>query len=105
MLAKLSAMPITIWNYKKDSSGERHVGPVAEDFYGAFGLGHDDKHVSFGDTSGIALLAVQGLIAELTEKETAIEALRQRNSELAERLEALEQLVTTFAEGAGVQRD
>src|SRR5207244_1314681 len=42
ILAKVDALPITTWNFRTDAS-VRHLGPVAQDFRAAFGLGIDDK--------------------------------------------------------------
>jgi len=32
-----------------------HLGPVAQDFHAAFGLGADDKHIATVDADGVAL--------------------------------------------------
>jgi hypothetical protein len=37
----------------------RHIGPMAQDFYSAFGL--DDKRITTIDEGGVALAAIQGL--------------------------------------------
>ncbi len=44
----------------------RHVGPMAQDFYAAFGLGLDDKHITTIDEGGVALAAIQGLYRQNT---------------------------------------
>jgi hypothetical protein len=82
VLAKLRAMPITRWSYKSEP-GVAHVGPVAQDFHAAFGLGVDDKTIGHLDLSGIALRAIQAL-------ETRTHELMQENAELKARLERLE---------------
>ena len=78
VLDAVASMPITTWAYKSDE-GIRHMGPMAQDFHAAFGLGVDERHISFTDTAGVALAAIQ--------------ALEQENRELKERMEALEALV------------
>ena len=75
ILAKLAALDIQQWTYI-DRPEEKHVGPVAEDFYEAFGLGQGDKNISTIDADGIMMLALQ--------------ALQQENAELRERLDRLE---------------
>jgi hypothetical protein len=45
VLAKVAQLPIDEWSYKTEG-GQRHLGPVAQDFYAAFGLGADDKHIT-----------------------------------------------------------
>ena len=43
----------------------RHLGPTAQDFRAAFGLGHNDTTISSVDAPGVALAAIQGLNAKL----------------------------------------
>ena len=104
ILAAVSELPISTWNYVADAPRVRHMGPMAEDFYGTFGLGADDEHISPLDANGVALAAIQGLhelsqrqaarLGELEEtiqgQATIIEELRSQVSALASRLVALE---------------
>jgi hypothetical protein len=83
VLAKLAEVPVTSWTFKADPSGTRHVGPTAQDFYAAFGLGEDARSISTTDVSGIALAAIQRL-AEKTE------AQDRKIADLEARLSALE---------------
>lgn len=96
VLARVAALPITRWNYKDDPSAQ-HIGPVAQDFRAAFGLGSDDKSIATVDTDGVALVAIQGLNAKVEsgkqKAETRIEKLEAQNAELQARLEKLEQLL------------
>ena len=39
VLAKIAAMPVQEWNYKAQDAALRHMGPTAQDFRAAFGLG------------------------------------------------------------------
>lgn len=48
-------------NTKARPSTARHIGPVAQDFYAAFGVGEDDRHISTTDADGVAMVAIQGL--------------------------------------------
>ncbi len=77
VLEKVAAMPITKWHYKTET-GVDHIGPMAQDFHAAFGIGTDDKHISTVDADGIALAAIKGLKQELDEKNAVIEALEGR---------------------------
>ena len=54
MLAKLADLPVSRWSYKKDKAKTRHMGPMAQDFHAAFGLG-DDRTIFTLDGSGVAL--------------------------------------------------
>jgi hypothetical protein len=89
VLDKVTALPISRWNYKADA-GVVHLGPMAQDFYGAFQVGMDDKHISMVDADGVALAAIQGLNRKVEQENSE---LRSENAELKVRLEKLEQLV------------
>ena len=88
VLAKVVALPISHWNFIGDSSTP-HVGPMAQDFHAAFGLGTDDRHIATVDADGVALAAIQGLNEKLSEqaavlknKDAEIQELRQAVAEL-----------------------
>jgi hypothetical protein len=63
VLDKVAALPISRWSYKSEH-GVRHVGPMAQDFYAAFKVGEDDKHITSIDEDGVALAAIKALHAE-----------------------------------------
>ena len=69
-------MSIATWNWKSQDAGIRHMGPMAQDFYAAFGLGETDKGISTVDGQGVALAAIQGLYQVVQEKDASIEALK-----------------------------
>lgn len=75
ILDKVSALPVSSWTYKDDTSGARHVGPMAQDFYAAFGLGATETGIATLDTSGIALASIKALHAELNEAHGYIDKL------------------------------
>jgi hypothetical protein len=83
---------LTEWNAKADP-GQRHIGPVAEDWWSTFGLGPDNKHVSLTDVGGVALAAIKGLHQENVDKDAVIASLKQTVDELAARLAAIEALL------------
>jgi hypothetical protein len=91
VLEKVAGLPITRWNYKHDAATP-HLGPVAQDFYAAFGVGPDDKHIATVDESGVALAAIQGLNQKLSEQEAA---LKNRDSEIQELRQAVAELQKT----------
>ena len=55
LLRKVGRLPITSWSYKAEKPTIRHIGPMAQDFYKAFGLGLDNKHITTIDEGGVAL--------------------------------------------------
>ena len=83
VLEKVAQMPIQRWSYKEEDGGITHLGPVAQDFYAAFGLGADDKHIATVDADGVALAAIQALAREN-------QALRAKVTDQQQRLSALE---------------
>jgi hypothetical protein len=93
VLAQVAELPLASWTYKKDDGAIRHIGPMAEDFHAAFGLGADDRYISDSDTVGVALAAIQGLNQVVEQKDAEIAELRDQNVDLARRLMALEERV------------
>jgi hypothetical protein len=85
VLDKVAALPVTEWSLTSQPA-VRHVGPMAQDFHAAFGLGSDDTTITTVDAQGIALAAIQGLNAKLeqqvTAKDAAIQALEVELAEL-----------------------
>jgi hypothetical protein len=98
VLEKVSSLPITEWSYKADA-GVRHLGPMAQDFYSAFVVGMDDKHISMVDADGVALAAIQGLNEKVEVRSRKLEdRLQQKETEITElktRLEKLERLLAS----------
>jgi hypothetical protein len=89
VLARIAALPIAEWSYK-DAPGQRHVGPMAQDFYAAFGLGRNEKGISTLDSSGVALAGIQALAEDNAAIRAQNEALLEQNAKLSERLADLE---------------
>lgn len=100
ILTKVIQLPITSWNYKTDHPSVQHIGPMAQDFFFAFGLGGSDTSISTVDASGVALGAIQGLHTLHTEQADEIESLRAENRRLRERLDRIEEML----EEIGVRR-
>jgi hypothetical protein len=82
VLARLGNLLISEWRFKQGTGAVRHVGPMAEDFRAAFGLGADGETLSVTDVSGVALAAIQALLQR-------VRKLEEANRELSERLQAL----------------
>jgi hypothetical protein len=100
LLARVGRLPIMSWRYKVDPSSVRHVGPMAQDFHAAFGVGEDDKHIATVDADGVALAGVQALYQLSQEKDRIIKAQSEKIEqltgevdELRMRLARLEQVV------------
>ena len=87
VLARVVELPVSRWNFKSDESATPHIGPVAEDFHAAFGVGADERYLSVNDVGGVALAAIQGLHAQVREKDRQIEELLRRLESLERRLD------------------
>jgi trimeric autotransporter adhesin len=85
ILAKVSALPLSTWQFI--GTNRRHLGPMAQDFRAAFGLGEDDKHITTADVSGVALAAIQGLNEKLIQKDAEISKLKSKAAKV-DKLEA-----------------
>ncbi len=95
LLAQVAALPVTTWNYKSQDAAIRHIGPMAQDFYSAFNVGEDDKHITDIDEGGVALAAIQGLNQKLEEDVRQLRAQGQDKdlqiSEQQQQIDALQQ--------------
>jgi hypothetical protein len=100
VLERLSSLPISEWSYRDQPGSTRHLGPMAQDFHAAFGLGSGPTGISTLDTSGVALASIQGLYRLLRERDAEIEQLATENSRLAERLARIEALLISAGQAA-----
>ncbi len=89
LLETVAALELFRWNYKTDPNKTRHLGPLAEDFYTSFNLGHDERHVSPGDVAGVALAAVQALQEELRQRDRKLDELTTVLRELQREMQVL----------------
>lgn len=86
VLEKLVALPVKTWYYKGNRDDGQHMGPVAEEFAAAFGLGSNEKYIGSVDESGVAFAAIQGLNRKVERENTT---LRSENANLRNQLDAL----------------
>ena len=108
ILTKISKFKLSSWNYKdQDPTKFRHYGPMAQDFYTAFGddgigtIGNDTT-LSSSDFAGINFIAIQALeirTTELKEKTKEIEKLRKDFLSLKEENKELKQKLVSMASG------
>jgi hypothetical protein len=111
VLAKVAALPLTTWHYTNDAAATPHLGPMAQDFHAAFGLGGDDKTITTVDADGVALAAIQGLHHRTTAlaAENAVireELARQQtaNADLRDELGELRSLVRQLQQQLNANR-
>jgi hypothetical protein len=83
-LKKIATFKLTSWNYKgQDAKTFRHYGPMAQDFYAAFG--HDklgtignDTTINQADFEGVSFIAIQ----TLEQRTQEIAKLKAENEQL-----------------------
>jgi hypothetical protein len=91
VLARIAAMPVTEWSYDAQGAGIRHIGPTAQDFHAAFGLGEDPLRIGTLDADGVALAGVRALEARSRDMRSQHDALLARVAKLERALaDALE---------------
>src|SRR5215467_3047562 len=110
VLRKIRGFELSSWNYiGHDPKQFRHYGPMAQDFFAAFG--HDglgqigsETTINSGDLAGILMIAVQALekrTAELRQKEAQIAVLESKQEtfvKIVEELKAKHAYFETVAE-------
>jgi hypothetical protein len=96
VLAKIAAMAIREWNYKSQDDTIRHLGPSAQDFHEAFGLGESDTTITTTDIDGINLLASQALERRTAALDRENRALRSELAVLRSDLEALRRAMASI---------
>ncbi|MFQ3683128.1 tail fiber domain-containing protein [Roseiflexus sp.] len=101
ILKTLSRLPLYTWNMKGGDPAVRHLGPMAQDFYAAFGLGSDDRTISTIDLDGVSLAAIQGLYEVVQEKEAQNAELRARVAQQQTQIDALEARLAALERQSG----
>jgi hypothetical protein len=61
---------------KADTKSNKHIGPMAQDFYAAFGLGETDKYIA----QGVAPASIQGLYHELTATKSELQQKDEKSN-------------------------
>ena len=89
ILEQLTSLQVSTWRFQQDDSNRMHIGPMAEDFQQAFGMG-DGRHIDVIDASGVALAAIRGLYQMVREKDAEITTLQEQLGQQQMRLDALE---------------
>ena len=77
ILERVAALPVQEWNYTSQDASVRHIGPMAQDFAAAFGVGENTTTISTVDADGVALAAIQGLYAENEQLKASVSSRRR----------------------------
>ena len=97
VLRRLKAVPVSSWNYLTQDASIRHMGPMAQDFRAAFGLGESELMINSLDIDGVNMAAVQGLAARTEALAAELAEVKARNAELEARLARLEAAIGAAA--------
>jgi len=75
LLAAVAALPVEAWRYKPETGlgTQPHIGPYAEDFQAAFGVG-DGVTINPIDAIGVCLAAIKALSKRVEELEAQLMA-------------------------------
>ena len=78
VLAGVAALPVDAWRYKPETGLEQqmHIGPYAEDFRAAFGVG-DGVTISTTDAIGVCLAAIRALSEKVETLEAELRETRR----------------------------
>ncbi len=93
MLQKIRGMRLGSWNYKSqhDKAGLRHYGPMAQEFYAAFGkdaygtIGCDTT-INQANMEGVLMIMVKALENRTAVQAAEIDALKAKNEMLSAQL-------------------
>ncbi len=77
VLQRARRLPLAVWTYDFDDPSVRHMGPMAQDFAAAFGLGDSDRTIHSVDALGVALACIQTLANEVDSLRVEVASLHQ----------------------------
>ena len=93
VLDRVSKLDVTRWRYNNDRTGAEHLGPMAEDFHAAFGLGPDPAHIAATDIASVAVVSVKALQQKVKDQQAEIARLKAESDAREARLARLEALL------------
>jgi hypothetical protein len=82
LLDRIAGLQISTWSYKAQQPSIRHLGPTAQDFARAFGLGEDKRHIDSIDSEGVSLAGIKALYTLAQKQQREITALKARVAKL-----------------------
>lgn len=97
VLEKIKTLRLNTWNYKFNDRSIRHYGPMAQEFYRAFGsdgvgyVGTDTTIVS-QDIEGVNLTAIKALVIRTDELRAAFEKIKELEQRIIDKDSQIEDL-------------
>jgi trimeric autotransporter adhesin len=105
VLFRMRSIPVNTWNYIDEGRQSRHMGPFAEDFWAAFGLGDDPKGIGHLDIDGVNFAGIRALDSRTESMQSTIDRqaeqirrLEAANTALEARMQRLESLLSPAAQ-------
>lgn len=83
LLDTLAALPVSTWRYRWEPEHVRHLGPMAQDWQAAFGLGDTDTTINVVDANGVAVVAIQAPHHQVKELRQEVATLRAQPANLS----------------------
>jgi hypothetical protein len=97
LLSKIGNLSITKWNYIANDDATKFIGPMAQDFHAAFGLGGNDSlGISTLAYDGVNMAAIQALKYRTDKIQVLEDRVASQDEEIAalrEELKALRELI------------
>jgi hypothetical protein len=93
ILRGVLGLPISTWNYKSQDDSVRHIGAMAQDFASIFKIGENNTTISTIDPDGIAFAAIQGLYAEIKDRDTRLEQQQQQLTQFQQQLNGQQAMI------------
>jgi hypothetical protein len=103
VLDRLNAMPVFYYEMKHSKSPIRYLGPTAQDFKAAFGLGDSETMIATGNEAGVTIAATQALYRKLKDDEAKIATLQRQLAKQDAAMASLQLRLTRLLERIGVR--
>jgi hypothetical protein len=104
VLDRVADLDVSRWEYDSQEDAT-HMGPMAEDFHDAFGLGADRDRIATVDADGVALAAIKGLDQRVDDCEARVADLEREVERRDERIADLEATVAEQSSALSDLRD
>ena len=95
ILCQVAQLPLSRWNYKSQPNTTRHIGPMAQDFYAAFGLDGigNDTTINTTDIDGVNMAAIQALEKRTRELQLENDQLRAKLQAMDNKMAVIEKMI------------
>jgi hypothetical protein len=103
VLDRLDAMPVFYYEMKHSKSPIRYLGPTAQDFKSAFGLGDRETMIASGNEAGVTIAATQALYRKVKDDEAKIAALESQLAKQDAAMASLQSRLSRLLEQIGVR--